>query len=129
MAWDEQRKLAYLLGVPWTIYLETTAEGDRLLRVRELPSVMGTGTSDEEIEREFWDSLESTLRSYLNFGDEVPLPPLELKLPWKQGTSAPATPPRRAVQVPKDHMVKDQAIDQPDTATVERWEEKELVGA
>lgn len=132
MSWDERRKLEYLLGLPWSIYAEATAEGERLLRVRELPPVIGSGESDAEIERDFWDSLEATLRSYLHFGDELPLP-LGLTLPWKQGTRAPATPRRRAFRVAKNRPLKDQPqrIDQPDTATGERWEEslKEMVEA
>jgi predicted RNase H-like HicB family nuclease len=118
MSWDEQRKLEYLLGLPWTIYTEATAEGERLVRVRELPSVIGSGEGDEEIEREFWESLEATLRSYLHFGDELPLP-LDMTLPWKQGAPAPAKPQRRAFQAKKNRP----RIDQPETATIERWEE------
>ena len=47
--WDEQRKLDFLLRLPWTIYSEHTPEGDVLLRVRELPSVMGTGDTEDAI--------------------------------------------------------------------------------
>jgi hypothetical protein len=123
MSWDERRKLDYLLGLPWSIYAETTVDGERLLRVRELPSVMGSGDSDEEVEREFWDSLEATLQSYLHFGDELPLP-LDATLPWKQGTPTPAAPPRQAFRAVEQRIV------QPDTATLERWEEnKEMVEA
>jgi len=129
MPWDDQRKLEYLLALPWSIYTEVTAEGDRLLRVRELPPVMGSGASDEDIEREFWDSLEATLRSYVHFGDELSLP-LGMTLPWKQAPRAPAQR-RRAFRAAKGHTAKDQPqrIDQPDTGTVERWEERELVEA
>lgn len=123
MAWTEEQKLDYLLVLPWTIYSERSPEGERLLRVRELPSVIGSGDTEEEMEQDFWDSLEATLRSYLHFDDEVPLPALSEPLPWKQGVSAPAMLPRRAV-------VDRRAIDQPETAAVEHWEEKkDLVNA
>jgi hypothetical protein len=120
MAWDQQRKLDYLLRLPWTISPELTPEGDRLLRVRELPSVIASGDSDEEIERDFWDSLETTLRSYLHFGDDIPLPE-GLTPPWKQAAPVPAAPRRRAFLVVNDQT---QGIDPPDTASVERWEEE-----
>ena len=125
MAWDQRRKLDYLLGLPWTISLELTPERDRLLRVRELPSVMGSGDSDEEIERDFWDSLETTLRSYLHFGDDIPLP-VGLTLPWKDAAPAPTAPRRETFVVVDDQP---QRIDQPDTASVERWEEEHLEGS
>lgn len=128
MSWNEQRKLEYLMALPWTIYGEVSAEGERLLRVRELPSVIGSGGSDEEIERDFWDSLEATLASYLHFGDELPLP-LQLKLPWKQGTLSQTTPKRRAFRAPMREGARDEAqrVEQPDTASVERWEDKKFV--
>ena len=120
--WNEQQKLEYLLRLPWTIYPEQTPEGDLLLRVRELPSVMGTGDNEEVIVRDFWDALEATLRSYLHFGDEIPVP-LGLKaLPWKQAVTQTVLP-RRAFVVGGPEP---QPIDQPDTAAVELWKENQL---
>ncbi len=83
MAWTEELKLTYLMRLPWTIVAEKTPEGDSLLRVRELPSVVGCGTSPEELEKDFWESFESALRAYLHFGDLIPLP-AEIELPWAQ---------------------------------------------
>jgi predicted RNase H-like HicB family nuclease len=120
--WDEQRKLDFLLRLPWTIYSQQTPEGDTLVRVRELPSVMGTGDTEEAIERDFWDALEATLRSYLHFGDEVPLPLGLTALPWNQA-AVQAVPSRRAFLVVDNEA---RPIDQPGTAAVERWKEKQL---
>lgn len=124
MAWDEQRKLKYLLVLPWTIYTEQTPEGDRLVRVRELPSVIGSGSNDEEIEQDFWDSLEATLRSYLHFDDDLPLPFGMTALPWKQAAAArPTFVQRRTFRVVNNRQ---QLIDQPGTTTLEQWKEKQF---
>ena len=66
--------LRRLLALPWTIVPETTPEGDRLLRVREIPSAVGHGATDAELERDLWDSLRESLLAYLHFGDAVPQP-------------------------------------------------------
>jgi predicted RNase H-like HicB family nuclease len=66
--------LRRLLALPWTVVPETTPEGDRLLRVREVPSAVGHGETDEELERDLWESLTASLEAYLHFGDPVPLP-------------------------------------------------------
>jgi len=122
MAWTQEQKLAHLLTLPWTIRLERTPEGDNLLRVAELPAAVGTGDSNEEIARDFWEALEATLRAYLHFGDELPLPP-GVTLPWEH-------PVEKVVIVhTKFRFVRHQArlIDQPDTAGSagsERWEPK-----
>lgn len=63
-----------LLALPWTIVAETTPEGDRLLRVREIPSAIGHGETDDELTRDLRESLESSLRAYLHFGDPIPKP-------------------------------------------------------
>ena len=67
----ELRRLLYL---PWTIVPETTPEGDRVLRVLEVPSAVGHGLSDKELEMDLWASLEESLRAFLHFGDPVPVP-------------------------------------------------------
>lgn len=69
-----EQQLDYLMCLPWTLVIETTPEGDRLLRVREIPSAVGCGTTDAELESDFWESLREALRAYLHFGDEVPQP-------------------------------------------------------
>ena len=66
--------LQRLLRLPWTIVREVTPEGDVLLRVKEIPSAVGSGNTDEELVADLWDSLTESLRAYLHFGDKVPLP-------------------------------------------------------
>ena len=67
-------ELERLLRLPWTIISETSPEGDRLLRVLEIPSAVGTGHTDDELIADLWASLRESLRAYLEFGDEVPVP-------------------------------------------------------
>jgi hypothetical protein len=88
MPWTDEQKLNYLMKLPWTIVPDTTPEGDRLLRVAELPSVVGCGATNDDLERDFWASLETALRSYLHFGDQLPLPAKRPVLPWEQGEGA-----------------------------------------
>ena len=71
---DIDSEIDRLLALPWTVVAETTPEGDRLLRVREIPSAIGHGESDEEITQDLRESLESSLRAYLHFGDPIPMP-------------------------------------------------------
>ena len=71
---DIDSELDRLLALPWTIVAETTPEGDRLLRVREIPSAIGHGETDDELARDLRESLESSLRAYLHFGDPIPMP-------------------------------------------------------
>ena len=66
--------LQRLLHLPWTVVKDTTPEGDELLRVREIPSAVGFGESDQERVDDLWQSLTESLRAYLHFGDEVPVP-------------------------------------------------------
>lgn len=66
--------LQRLLHLPWTVDRETTPEGDELLRVREIPSAVGCGASDQERIEDLWQSLTESLRAYLHFGDAVPMP-------------------------------------------------------
>lgn len=68
------REIQRLLRLPWTITVETSPEGDRLLRVREIPSAVGCGATDAEAIADLWASLEASLRAYVHFGDAVPLP-------------------------------------------------------
>jgi hypothetical protein len=63
-----------LLHLPWTVVREVSPEGDVLLRVREVPSAVGTGASDEERIADMWESLSESLRALLHFGDPIPLP-------------------------------------------------------
>lgn len=91
MPWTQAQQIRHLAALPWTIIAEATAEGDRVLRVAELPSafaVVGPECTNAELESEFWAALTDVLRSYLHFGDAIPLPANVNSLPW----DAAATP-------------------------------------
>lgn len=68
------REIQRLMRLPWTVTAEISPEGERLLRVREIPSAVGCGSTDEEAVADLWASLEASLRAYVHFGDVVPLP-------------------------------------------------------
>ena len=68
------REIQRLLRLPWTVTVETSPEGDRLLRVREIPSAVGCGSTDAEAIADLWASLQASLRAYVHFGDVFPLP-------------------------------------------------------
>lgn len=89
-------KLTHLLRLPWTFMREATPEGDTILRVREIPSAVGVGDTDAELEADVWASLRASLEAYLEFGDPVPLP-AGVKLPW-QGSRRPQQAPRIIVR-------------------------------
>ena len=44
------RQLEHLMSLPWTIVRETTPEGDHVLKIAELPSVVVSGDTDEEFD-------------------------------------------------------------------------------
>ena len=71
---ETAQELHRLMALPWTIVRETTPEGDRLLRVREIPSAVGHGETDDELERDLRESLAASLSAYLHFGDPIPTP-------------------------------------------------------
>ena len=57
-----------------------------MLRVAELPAAFAVASrecNDAELEGEFWDALTDVLRSYLHFGDSLPLPAEVTSLPWQ----------------------------------------------
>lgn len=62
------------MSLPWTIVRETTPEGDHVLKIAELPSVVVSGDTDEELHAELSESLRESLRAYLHFGDSIPVP-------------------------------------------------------
>lgn len=94
-----EAELRRLLFLPWTIVPEVTPEGDRLLRVLEVPSAVGHGETDEELERDLWESLKESLKAYLHFGDPIPLPS-GIPQSW-----LPTSPMQRAVQQPRYYIV------------------------
>jgi predicted RNase H-like HicB family nuclease len=81
-AWTKEQKLKVLLTLPWTVVAEPGDEAnERVLRVQELPDVIATGTTEDELAADFWESIET----YLEEGVRPPLPrELQgLKLPWE----------------------------------------------
>jgi predicted RNase H-like HicB family nuclease len=94
-----ESELRRLLFLPWTIVPEVSPEGDRLLRVLEVPSAVGHGETDEELERDLWDSLEESLKAYLYFGDPIPLP-TGVPQSW-----LPSSPLQPAAQQPRFYIV------------------------
>lgn len=96
--WTAAQKADYLLrNVAWTLDRESTADGEVILRCREIPDATGAGNTDEEIEKDFWESLRASLEAYIHFGDRPPLP-AGAALPWERPRSAP-TPVRMTVVV------------------------------
>ncbi len=95
MEWSPESKIKYLVGLNWTVTTEKDPdEGYTILRVRELPSVIATGGDDiPALEKDFWESLQATLESALQFGDSIQLPK-GARLPWEH---APPTPLRNVV--------------------------------
>jgi hypothetical protein len=71
---SNELELRRLLTLPWTVLREVTPEGETILRVEEIPSAVGSGSSDTERERDLWDSLTESLQAYLHFGDTIPVP-------------------------------------------------------
>jgi hypothetical protein len=84
MTWTIDQKTEQLLQLPWTVVPVVTEDGDRLLRVAEIPSAVGHGATSSELEADLWDSLRESLRAYLHFGDPIPLPQ-GVRLPWSPG--------------------------------------------
>lgn len=74
MTQDIDKNLQRLLHLPWTVVREVTPEGDVLLRVKEIPSAVGSGDSDADRVADLWESLSESLRALLHFGDPVPFP-------------------------------------------------------
>lgn len=97
---SHEQQLEYLLRLPWTIVPEATPEGDRLLRVAEIPSAVGTGTTPEEIVADLWESLRESLRAYLHFGDPIPLPKGAAS-PWLPSARRPSRPVPIIVRIPQ----------------------------
>src|SRR5688572_9708810 len=88
MEWTPQQKLAFLMGLSWTVVVERDPdEGYRILRVKELASVIATGETDAALENDFWESLEASLQCALEFGDPINLPN-GIKAPWDQPVRA-----------------------------------------
>ena len=86
MPWTDEQKLDYLMRQPWTIVREDSGESYALLRCKEMPDAVGSGDTDAELERDFWDSLRESLRARMHFGDTVPNPSTH-PFPWEIAAS------------------------------------------
>lgn len=71
----QEALLESYLRLPWTLLPgRREAEGYYTLRVAELPSVLGVGETESELQASFWEAMRSVLTSYLLDGEEIPLP-------------------------------------------------------
>jgi predicted RNase H-like HicB family nuclease len=84
------RQIEHLMSLPWTIVRETTPEGNDILKIAELPSVVVSGDTDEEMTAELAESLRESLRAYLHFGDPIPVPCSAARRSYRVGFLPPA---------------------------------------
>lgn len=68
--------LDQLLELRWTIQTEARHDdGDYyVVRVKELPGMVATGETPEELEAAFWSALREHLQNYLDHGEMPPIP-------------------------------------------------------
>jgi|ERR1043166_1013288 predicted RNase H-like HicB family nuclease len=90
MPWTSEQKVEALLRLPWTLSVEKDSSGDLVAYVREIPGVVATGSSMKALGIDLWQSLKATLECFLEFNDDIPLPP-GASLPWV-GQAAPTEP-------------------------------------
>jgi len=129
MTWTIEQKLESLLRLPWTIVSEVSPEGDRLLRVGEIPSAVGTGVEDLEMESDLWESLRASLASYLHFDDPIPLPEGEV-LPWSTDSRRGVEPLVAMSVRQRLNSITEEPIHAPDpTGGAAEWENPALVAA
>lgn len=62
-----------LLEQPWTVVADTS-DGEVILTVEEIPEFFSAGCTADEAEANFWEALESHLQSYLELGEDPPVP-------------------------------------------------------
>lgn len=94
--WTQLDKIDFLLRrVPWTVTVDQTANYP-LLRCNEMPDATGSGDTPEEAERDFWESMRSSLESFIHFGDRPPVS-ATVVLPWEAGAQPRLTPTLTAV--------------------------------
>lgn len=82
MKWTTEAKVQYLMRLPWTIVPEVSEEGDRLLRVAELPPAVGCGETDKALAADFFESFAATLEAYVDADETPPLPKGVTSVPW-----------------------------------------------
>lgn len=92
MNWTTDNKIEWFLRLPWRIEVIREEDGTLFARVPELPGAVADGVDDESLAASFWESLEATLRAYLDSGHPVPVP-YSFPLPWER-----SAPPIRRVR-------------------------------
>jgi predicted RNase H-like HicB family nuclease len=94
---SDNDKIKALLRLPWSLQIAKNADdGGLVARVAELPSVLATGDTEEELAEDLWAALRATFAGYLHFGDTIPLPAGITAMPWEQA-------PRKTIQ-PMDYV-------------------------
>jgi hypothetical protein len=70
------KDLRYYLSLPWSIQrTELHDDGDYVtLRIGELPGFMIASANEQELNAIFWIELEAFLRTFLDSGEEPPVP-------------------------------------------------------
>jgi len=121
MPWTTEQRIEALLRLPWTIQVDASPEGDQLLRVAELPSVVGSGADEQQREADLWVSLRASMEAYLHFGDPIPLPPGSA-LPWER-ERRPDFLPIVAAVIRRRQLIEGQSVPEPEsTAAAPEWE-------
>lgn len=87
--WTRDEKLAALMRLPWTIRVETDADGSLIAHVAEMDDATATGARMKDLAIDLWEAIEASLDVRLTHDDPIPLP-RGVKLPWLD--SAPANP-------------------------------------
>lgn len=71
------RDLTYYLSLPWTIERREERDSEGVypvLTVAELPGFLVAARTDDELDEMFWPALETFLKSYIEDGEEPPIP-------------------------------------------------------
>lgn len=71
------RKMRAYLELPWSIEVEERHDDGSyfVARVGELPGLVATGETREELDSALWEAIEDHVRSYLEDDQQPPLPP------------------------------------------------------
>jgi predicted RNase H-like HicB family nuclease len=73
---EQANRIETLLRLSWSFEVSRNEEeGYLIARVKELPSVLATGETEEELGTEIWDAMRAALSAYVLDGDEIPMPP------------------------------------------------------
>jgi len=68
--------LAYYLAQPWTVRVDERFDDDHYFAatIDELPGFVATGNTTAELDASFWEALAAFLESYIEDGEDPPLP-------------------------------------------------------